>query len=110
MLFTSIGNFGELFTHLWQTVLPTYISNTLLLLTLYVSLLVLVFGVPSAFFISQTQLNGAKWLRWALLLPLAMPAYLVAYLYTDLFDYAGPVQRLLRAMVWLAIANGLLVF
>ena len=95
MLFTSIGNFGELFTHLWQTVLPTYISNTLLL-TLYVSLLVLVFGVPSAFFISQTQLIGANWLRWALLLPLAMPAYLVAYLYTDLFDYAGPVQRSLR--------------
>ncbi|WP_448553086.1 ABC transporter permease [Thalassotalea montiporae] len=96
MLFTSIGNFGELFSHLWQTVLPTYISNTLLL-TFYVSLLVLLFGVPSAFLISQTQLISAKWLRWALLLPLAMPAYLVAYLYTDLFDYAGPVQRLLRA-------------
>ena len=95
MLFTSVGNFGELFSHLWQTVLPTYISNTVLL-TVYVSLLVLLLGVPSAFFISQTQLISAKWLRWALLLPLAMPAYLVAYLYTDLLDYAGPLQRMLR--------------
>ena len=96
MLFASVGNFGELFTHLWQTVLPTYIVNTLQL-TFYVTLLAVLFGVPSAFFISQTNIKTAKWLRWSLLLPLAMPAYLVAYLYTDLFDYAGPIQRLLRA-------------
>ncbi|WP_448212879.1 ABC transporter permease [Colwellia sp. MEBiC06753] len=95
MLFTSIGDSGELFKHLWQTVLPTYISNTLWL-SFWVVALSLLFGVPSAFLISQTNLYSAKALRWALLLPLAMPGYLVAYLYTDLFDYAGPVQRLLR--------------
>jgi iron(III) transport system permease protein len=53
--------------------------------------------VFSAAIITQTNIVFKKQLRWLLLLPLAMPAYLVAYLYTDLFDYAGPVQRSLRA-------------
>ncbi len=85
-----------LFTHLWSTVLPEYISNTLILGFL-VAILTLFFGVPAAVLVSQTNVYMAKQLRWLLMLPLAMPAYLVAYLYTDLFDYAGPVQRFLRA-------------
>lgn len=86
-----------LFYHLWQTVLPDYISNTLLL-GLFVVLLSIVFGVISAALIVYTNITGKALLRWLLMLPLAMPAYLVAYLYTDLFDYAGPVQRTLR--IW----------
>jgi len=97
MLMASVGSSMSLFTHLWQTVLPTYISNTLQL-TFYVVILSLIFGVPSAALITQTNIKGRAILRWLLLLPLAMPAYLVAYLYTDLFDYAGPVQRTLRVM------------
>ncbi len=96
MLFDSIGNSQSLFTHLWQTVLPTYVINTFLL-SLYVVALSLVFGIPAAALVTQTNIIGSKHLRWLLLLPLAMPAYLIAYLYTDLFDYAGPVQRTLRA-------------
>ena len=57
----------------------------------------LLFGIFSAGFIVHTNVFGKKLLRWLLLLPLAMPAYLVAYLYTDLFDYAGPIQRTLRS-------------
>lgn len=100
VLIMLVGSFGQsqsLFTHLWQTVLPTYISNTFLL-SVYVVGLSLLFGIPSAALITQTNIKGKRQLRWLLLLPLAMPAYLVAYLYTDLFDYAGPVQRFLRAM------------
>ena len=96
MVIASIGGSTELFQHLWQTVLPTYIKNTILL-SVYVVGLSLCFGVPAALLITQTDLYSAKILRWLLLLPLAMPAYLVAYLYTDLFDYAGPVQRFLRS-------------
>jgi iron(III) transport system permease protein len=96
MLFAGISASTDLFLHLWSTVLPQYISNTLWL-GLFVALLSLCFGVPAAALISQTNIFMAKQLRWLLMLPLAMPAYLVAYLYTDLFDYAGPVQRLLRA-------------
>lgn len=95
MFLNGIGASSELFFHLWQSVLPTYISNTLQL-ALMVAVLVFLFGVPAAALISHTNIVGKKYLRWLLMLPLAMPAYLVAYLYTDLFDYAGPVQRLLR--------------
>jgi len=95
MLFASINVSNELFSHLWATVLPEYIRNTLVL-GILVAVLSLCFGVPAAAIVSQTNIVMAKQLRWLLMLPLAMPAYLVAYLYTDLFDYAGPVQRLLR--------------
>lgn len=95
MLLGGISASTQLFIHLWQTVLPTYLENTLWL-ALLVLALSLVFGVISAALITQTNLLFRQQLRWLLLLPLAMPAYLVAYLYTDLFDYAGPVQRSLR--------------
>jgi iron(III) transport system permease protein len=99
MLFTGIDASTGLFTHLWRTVLLTYINNTLIL-AVGVVLLSTCFGVLSAAIIVHTNVIGKNYLRWLLLLPLAMPAYLVAYLYTDLFDYAGPVQRALRA--WFA--------
>jgi iron(III) transport system permease protein len=97
MLLGGVSASTQLFLHLWQTVLPTYLENTLLL-AFWVVLLALLFGVLSASIITQTNIVCKQQLRWLLLLPLAMPAYLVAYLYTDLFDYAGPVQRNLR--IW----------
>ena len=96
MLVGGVSASTQLFAHLWQTVLPSYIENTLLL-AFWVVLLALFFGIFSAAIITQTNIVFKQQLRWLLLLPLAMPAYLVAYLYTDLFDYAGPVQRTLRA-------------
>lgn len=96
MVIGGVGSSTQLFAHLWQTVLPTYLQNTLMLAALVV-FFALIFGVVSAAIISQTDVFFKRYLRWMLLLPLAMPAYLVAYIYTDLFDYAGPVQRWLRA-------------
>lgn len=81
--------------HLWQTVLFDYLLNSLLLVIGTVSFS-LVFALPCAWFISQYQFTGQKILQWLLCLPLAMPGYLVAYLYTDLLDYAGAVQVFLR--------------
>ncbi len=95
MLCGGISASTQLFSHLWQTVLPSYLINTFYLGFLVV-IFALFFGVISAAIISQTDIVFKKQLRWLLLLPLAMPAYLVAYLYTDLFDYAGPIQRSLR--------------
>lgn len=97
MFSSAFDSSSDLFTHLWETVLPTYTFNTLIL-SLLVVCLSLVFGVTSAVLISQTNVFGKQYLRWLLLLPLAMPAYLIAYLYTDLFDYAGPIQRGLRTI------------
>ncbi len=95
MVLASFASSSDLFSHLWQTVLPDYVANTLIL-GVSVVCLSLIFGTLSAAFIVHTNVKGKGFLRWLLLLPLAMPAYLVAYLYTDLLDYAGPVQRTLR--------------
>ncbi|WP_076418519.1 iron ABC transporter permease [Colwellia sp. UCD-KL20] len=95
MLVSGLSATTELFTHLWNTVLPTYVLNTFYL-AIVVGVLSIFFGVISAALITQTNIKAKNILRWLLMLPLAMPAYLVAYLYTDLFDYAGPFQRNLR--------------
>ncbi|WP_028772558.1 ABC transporter permease [Shewanella waksmanii] len=84
-----------IFSHLFNTVLPTYISNTVLLM-LWVCIGALFVAVPAAWLVARCHFRGRSVFQWALLLPLAMPAYVVAYVYTDLLDYAGPVQRVLR--------------
>ncbi|GGP52121.1 iron ABC transporter permease [Shewanella algicola] len=84
------------FTHLFDTVLPTYISNSLLLMLL-VGFGSLVIAIPAAWFVARCEFPGRRYFQWLLLLPLAMPAYIVAYVYTDMLDYAGPVQRAMRA-------------
>ncbi len=87
---------GDLWSHLADTVLTGYIVNSILLL-LGVSLCVIVGGVGTAWLVTMCRFPGSRWLEWAQLLPMAMPAYVVAYAYTWLFDYAGPVQTVLRA-------------
>ncbi|MDX1269840.1 MAG: iron ABC transporter permease, partial [Oceanisphaera sp.] len=79
----------------WGTVLPAYINNTfwLVLLVMVFSLLC---GVPAAWLMAMCELPGKRWLQWALILPLAMPSYIVAFVYTDLLDFSGPVQVTLR--------------
>lgn len=97
LLFLSFNqsNGLELWQHLASTVLADYISSSLILM-LGVAVLTLLLGVSSAFLVTQYQFKGAGFFNWALLLPLAMPAYITAYSYTGLLDVAGPVQTLLR--------------
>ncbi|MGE6649443.1 ABC transporter permease [Shewanella colwelliana] len=85
----------SVFDHLLDTVLPTYISNTLILMV-SVCIGAALIAVPAAWLIARCEFPGRHIFQWALLLPLAMPAYVVAYVYTDLLDYAGPIQRGLR--------------
>jgi iron(III) transport system permease protein len=82
-------------SHLASTVLPDYIWNTLLLVSL-VAVGVITFGVISAWLVTAYRFPGQPVLEWALVLPLAMPAYVMAYAYTDWLQAAGPVQTLLR--------------
>lgn len=86
---------SENLSHYWHTVLFTYIQNSLILL-IGVSVLVVIWGVPSAYLVSRYQFLGRRIFRWALLLPMALPAYLVAFVYTSFLDYAGPLQIFLR--------------
>ena len=78
-----------------QTVLPEYIWTTLLL-CLCVALGVAVLGMGTACAVTLFEFPGRRFFEWALLLPLAMPAYVVAYAYTDFLQYAGPLQSGLR--------------
>ncbi len=83
------------FAHLSRTVLPGYVRNTLLLAA-GVALTTLLIGVGTAWLVTMCRFPGVRWFRWALLLPLAIPAYLSAYALTDLLQFAGPVQGFLR--------------
>jgi iron(III) transport system permease protein len=85
------------FQHLIDTVLTTYISNSVLVI-LCVVLLSIVFALPSAWLVACCEFPSRKTLQWALMLPLAMPPYILAIVYTDLLDFAGPVQLALRAL------------
>src|SRR5690606_16021803 len=58
----------------------------------------LLFGIPSAWIMAMCKLPGEKILQWALVLPLAIPGYIVGYIFTGWFDYAGPVQVWLREL------------
>ena len=83
------------FAHLAATVLPDYIINTLALGVL-VAVGVLIVGVPAAWLVAMCDFPGKRLLEAALVLPLAAPAYVLAYAYTDLLDSYGPVQSALR--------------
>ncbi|MBN3563390.1 ABC transporter permease [Aliamphritea spongicola] len=85
----------DVWSHLFSTVLGDYVGNSLALLV-GVSVGVLLLGVPPAWLTSVCEFPGRKIFTWALLLPLAVPAYIIAYTYTGLLDFAGPVQSLIR--------------
>ncbi|EKO3477791.1 ABC transporter permease [Vibrio fluvialis] len=102
IFFTAIGQTDDVFAHLMSTVMPTYAFNTVVL-TLSVMALALLFGIPSAWLMAMCRLPGEKVLQWALVLPLAIPGYIVGYIFTGWFDYAGPIQVWLRAQTgWMA--------
>ncbi|HSD44868.1 MAG TPA: iron ABC transporter permease [Burkholderiales bacterium] len=82
--------------HLASTVLPGYVGNTALLLV-GVTWGVVSIGVLSAWLVTAYRFPGQRVLEWALILPLAMPAYVMAYAYTDWLQFSGPVQSALRA-------------
>ncbi len=91
---------GATWAHLASTVLPEYIANTLWLV-LGAGVGVTVIGVATAWLTTLCRFPGRGFFEWALILPLAMPAYVMAYAYTDFLQFAGPVQGWLRAtMGW----------
>jgi len=91
------GSGGDTWSHLASTVLPEYVTNSLLLM-LGVAAGVMIGGISTAWITVMCQFPGRKFFEWALLLPLAVPAYVMAYAYTDLLQFAGPVQSWLRAI------------
>ncbi len=97
-----LGVFASLFqesegawAHLVATVLPDYVANTLYL-ALLVGVGVFTIGVGTAWLVTMCRFPGRHLFEWALILPLAFPAYVIAYAYTDFLQHPGPVQTLLR--------------
>jgi iron(III) transport system permease protein len=81
---------------MWQTVLPSYMLDTVLLCTM-VAVIAGIMGTSSAVLVTLFNFRGRALFEWALLLPLAMPAYVVAYAYTDFFQFSGGLQQWLRS-------------
>ncbi|MEN9985254.1 MAG: hypothetical protein RI925_756 [Pseudomonadota bacterium] len=86
---------GEIWAHLSEFVLPRLLANTALLLV-GVSLGVLLLGVPLGWLVAVHEFPGRWLFSWALMLPLAMPAYVMAFTQIGLFDFTGVVQTWLR--------------
>ena len=91
---------SPIWEHLQSTVLRYYIVNSLALMALTGGFSV-IFGVSTGWLIGACTFRGRATLSWLLMLPLASPAYIVAYVYTDLLETSGPVQTAIRS--WLSL-------
>lgn len=95
----------NIWPHLISTTLPRYLRNTAVLM-FAVGALSAAVGTGAAWLVVMYQFKGRRWLQWALLMPLAVPAYVGAYALVDFLEYAGPVQTALRgAMGWQTSAD-----
>jgi len=94
----------NIWPHLFRTVLASYVFNTLVLLC-GVAVGTLIIGTACAWLVTHHDFPGRAIFNWALLLPFAVPAYVIAYVYTDLLEFAGPVQTLLRNTFGWTLAN-----
>jgi iron(III) transport system permease protein len=88
---TALQPAGAVWRHLADTVLADYVLNSVALM-LGVGVGTLLIGVPAAWLTAVCEFPGRRLFEWALLLPMAIPAYIIAYTYTGLLDFAGPVQ------------------
>jgi len=88
----------EVWRHLASTVLAGYVLNTLILAA-GVAVGVSIIGVGTAWLVTMCRFPGRYLFEWALLLPFAVPTYIIGYTYTDLLQYAGPVQTSLREVM-----------
>ena len=97
VIWVALKPSGDIWSHLIATSLPGYIGTTLWLM-LGVGTSVLLTGVTAAWLVTMCRFPGRRVFEWLLLLPLAFPAYVIAYAYTDLLEYSGAVQVFLRMM------------
>ncbi|WP_372963983.1 ABC transporter permease [Marinobacter sp.] len=102
VIFLALFPEENIWPHLIDTTLPRYLVTTLKLMA-GVGAITLIIGLSTAWAVTMCEFPGRKFFEWALLLPFAIPAYVIAYVYTSLLDYAGPVQRALRE--WFAWQN-----
>ena len=83
--------------HLLATVLPRAVATTVFLM-IGVGFLTAILGVGTAWLVTMCKFPGRKVFDWALLIPLAVPTYIIAYAYVDILDFTGPIQTLIRTL------------
>ena len=91
-----VGGTSDTWAHLSDTVLGDFVFNTVVL-CVGVGLGVASIGITTAWLTTMLDFPGRRFYEWALVLPMAMPAYVMAYAYTDFLQFVGPVQSGLRA-------------
>ncbi|MDD7912121.1 iron ABC transporter permease [Pseudovibrio exalbescens] len=97
VLYLALGSAGDNWRHLIETVLPGAVWTTILLLV-GVGALTLVVGVGTAWLVTMCRFPGRRFFDLALLLPLAVPTYIIAFSYVEILDYTGVVQSTLRSL------------
>ena len=97
VLSSLLGSYSENWFHLYEFVLLDYVSSSLFLIG-GVSLLVLLIGTITAWTVTTYNFVGKRIFEWALILPLSIPPYILAYTFTGLFDPFGDLNNLFRAL------------
>ena len=105
LIVLAFGDTGDLWAHLARYVIPPALVQTALLLA-GVAAVTIIVGVGTAWTVTSFAFPGRDALTWLLPLPLAIPTYIVAYVYVDILDALGPVQSILRAIFgWRSAAD-----
>lgn len=97
ILAMSFSPSENIWPHLLSTILPRSLRDTFLLMS-GVGVLSLIIGTSTAWLVTMYSFKGRNFFDWALLLPLAMPTYMIAYCAVDLLEYSGPIQTALRQL------------
>ena len=90
--------FSDDFYHIYEHTLLQYSQNSIYLV-IGVSFLVTILGVSTAWLVTFFNFYGKRFFQWALILPLAIPPYLLAYVFTEFFDYSGTANNILRNLL-----------
>tara|TARA_R110000787_G_scaffold86057_13_gene183448 strand:+ start:11506 stop:13233 length:1728 start_codon:yes stop_codon:yes gene_type:complete len=97
VLVMSTVSTGDIWAHLASTVLTVYVANTLILFV-GVGVGTILIGVTTGWLVTMCQFPGRRIFEWALLLPLAVPSYILAFVATDMLEFSGPLQGAFRDM------------
>ncbi len=97
ILSSVFADYSENWSHIYEYVLGDYILNSFILVS-GVSLLVMIIGSLTAWLVSNYQFFGKRFFEWGLILPLAIPPYILAYTFTGLFDSYGTMNEIARSL------------
>ena len=97
VLSSLFGSYSDNWFHLYTYVLGDYVSSTVILIS-GVSVLVFFIGTITAWIVTNYDFFGKRFFEWSLILPLAIPPYILAYTFTGLFDPFGDANNLIRSI------------